>query len=486
MRRLLLLTVALGIVTACAAVDPGVTATRSRQLEGGLIDEGPEDTGGGPETTLPVLEGVIDFGSAKPASDESLERDAFLTAAVVDIVAFNEEFFPTVYGFAFESLAGGIFAAYPERPDSDPMPGCGVDVTTYADVEGNGFYCALGDFIVYDDLLLERLANDLTLAGIGIVMAHEFGHATQFRIDEFDQPTILMEQQADCFAGAWTARVARGESPTLQFNDNDIKAGLIAMIEVRDPVELSGANDPNAHGSGFDRVSAFQEGFISGPAACEPFFREPRNLDDTPFDPEDGNAGNLPFVDPAGEDILSLIPADLDRFWDGVAQAAGTTFTSPTIVRFQDDGEVASCADLDRDTIVNNVILCPSTNELLISDDLALQLAGDPLTGDMSVGYLIAQGYSEAFQQQTGSTLSGEERVLVNDCLTGVWVSDIVPPLEEDRTLFLSAGDLDEVVIIAIVRGDEANDTDLRGTAFEKIAAFRTGFEGGLDACQAG
>jgi predicted metalloprotease len=297
-----------------------------------------------------------------------------------------------------------------------------------------------------------------------------------------------MEQQADCFAGAWTARVARGESPTLQFNDNDIKAGLIAMIEVRDPVVLSGANDPDAHGSGFDRVSAFQEGFISGPSACESFFREPRDLDDTPFNPTDPNEGNLPFVDPAPsaedgpQDIVTLIPEDLDRFWTEIAQAAGATFTSPTLVRFNDDGAPA-CDDFESDVIVNNIILCPSTNELLISDDLAFELSEDPLTGDMSVGYLIAQGYSEAFQLQSDSALAGEERVLANDCLTGVWVADIVPPLAEDRELFLSAGDLDEVVIIAVARGDQANDTDLRGTAFEKIAAFRRGFEGGFEAC---
>jgi predicted metalloprotease len=255
------------------------------------------------------------------------------------------------------------------------------------------------------------------------------------------------------------------------------------MIEVRDPVVLSGANDPNAHGSGFDRVSAFQEGFISGPSACEPFFRKPRDLDDTPFDPTDPNEGNLPFVEPNGVDIVTLIPADLDRFWGAAASAAGTTFSAPTIVRFEDDGGVPTCTDLEQDDIVNNVILCPSTNELLISDDLAVQLSEDPLTGDMSVGYLIAQGYSESFQQQSGSALAGEQRVLVNDCLTGVWVADIVPPIAEDRELLLSAGDLDEVVIIAVARGDQANDTDLRGTAFEKIAAFRSGFEGGFEAC---
>jgi predicted metalloprotease len=490
-RNVVLLALLMTAGSACATVDAGVTATRARQIDDGPLI--PDDTSpdAPPSTPGPALvEGVIDFGSAKPVDEASEERDAFLTAAIEDIVLFMEDFFPEVYDKPFEPLEGGIFAAYPERPSDEPIPGCGGGETSYADVEGNAFYCFFGDFIVYDDLLLKDLAGDLTLAGVGIVMAHEFGHSVQARIDEFDQPTILMEQQADCFAGAWTARVARGESDVLQFDDNDIKAGLVAMIEVRDPVQVAGTGDPNAHGSGFDRVGAFQEGFIGGPSACEPFFTEPRELDDTPFDFTDENQGNLPYVDEdpdptsGPEDIITLIPADLDRYWSELAAEVGADFRPPQLVRFTDDSP-ATCEGIAADAIVQNVTYCAATNQILISDDLGFSLAEDEFTGDMSVGYLIAQGYSEAVQTQRGANVSGEERVLQNDCLTGTWVADIVPPLPADRDgLLLSAGDLDEVAIIAILRGDESSDQDQRGTAFDKIANFRDGFLNGLPACR--
>ena len=474
------------VVTACVSTDPGVTATRSRQIDQPLIPT--ESTNASDTTvTLPVVDGAIDFGTNKPPQD----HDGFLTTAVIDIQKFMAEVYPQLYGSPYPPLKGGIFAAYPTRPADEPIPGCGEGTTTYADVEGNAFYCSFGDFMVYDDLLLKSLVQDLGLSGVGIVLAHEFGHSIQSRADEFDNPTILMEQQADCFAGAWTARVARGESDTLTFGDEDIRAGLIAMIQVRDPVDGGGIADPDAHGTGFDRVGAFQEGFKGGAIACKPFFTDKRPLVNIEFDPTDVNLGNLPYVDEAPDatagpsDIVTLIPADLDRFWAEQAKLQGKTFTAPTLVRFTNDAP-APCVDVNADQLVDNITYCPSTNQILVSDDLAFRLSEDPLTGDMSVGYLISQAYSESVQVQNGSQLAGEQRVLANDCLTGAWVSDIIPPLPADRVdspLSLSAGDLDEAIITAIARSDQTTDTNVLGSSFEKVDAFRGGVLNGLGSC---
>jgi len=104
--------------------------------------------------------------------------------------------------------------------------------------------------------------------------------------------------------------------------------------------------------------------------------------------------------------------------------------------------------------------------------------------GDMSVGYLISEGYSENVQALLGSTLEGEPRALLDDCLTGAWVRDNLPPQPEGRPLYLSAGDLDEAIVTAIARGDPSTDTDVNGSAFEKTDAFRAGVLGGMQACQ--
>lgn len=481
-RSVLLVASALVLVAACAATDPGVTATRSRQASGGPLLPPTTDPDNPPVTTVPieVEAGIVDFGSNKPEQP----YDGFITAAIKDIADFWAQEMPAVYGFDFRPLDGGIFAAYPER--TEPIPGCGVAETTFSDVEGNAFYCLLGDFMVYDDhTLLPALVEELGQAAVAVVMAHEFGHAIQERIDAFGEPVILKEQQADCFAGAWSARAARGESDVIFFDDNDVRGGLIAMIKVADPVELGGAGDPDAHGTGFDRVGAFQDGFTGGAAACEPFFREGRNLVDIPFDFSDPNQGNLPFQSADGADIVTLIPADLDRYWAEQLAGSDFTFVPPTLVLYATAGPFPSCPGVSDDQFARNGFFCAATNEVMLDADFATELSLNPLLGDMSVGYIISQAYSEAVQTAIATALTGEDRVLLSDCLTGTWVRDIVPPIPDDRenALLLSAGDLDEAVVIAIVRSDDTADTNVRGSAFEKIDAFRSGVLGGIDAC---
>jgi predicted metalloprotease len=110
-------------------------------------------------------------------------------------------------------------------------------------------------------------------------------------------------------------------------------------------------------------------------------------------------------------------------------------------------------------------------------------MSTDPLTGDMSVGYLFSDAYSDAIQTALRSTRTGEPRALLNDCLTGAWVASTINP-PEDAVLILSAGDLDEAIVTAIARADESTDTNVNGSAFEKVDAFRTGVLGGLNVCR--
>ncbi|MFT3854519.1 MAG: neutral zinc metallopeptidase [Ilumatobacteraceae bacterium] len=382
-------------------------------------------TGTGPDVTVPDGQQVIDFGSSKGPRD----YDGFLVAAFEDIEKFWTTQFPATYGGTFTPLSGGIFAAYQSR--REPIPGCGTARTTYEDIEGNAFYCGPGDFIVYDDdELMPELVDQLGQSAVGVVLAHEFGHAIQERAGEFDQPVILKEQQADCFAGAWAAHVARGEAPGLTFGDAEVKQGLIAMIKVRDPVN-GNVNDPNAHGTGFDRVGAFQDGFNGGPARCKTFFTEGREgkLIDIPFNPGDVNGGNLPVVDGtgAGDDIATLIPEDLDRFWQAKLSTEGVSFTPPTLQLFQENGTHPTCAGVDDATFERNIVYCPSTNQILADQDFAVQLDTNELFGDLSVGSLIGEAYSEAVQTAQASQRTGKQRALLDDCYTGAWVADAIP-----------------------------------------------------------
>jgi predicted metalloprotease len=487
-------TLGLALLVGCGVVKPGVEATRSRQLGGKLIKTNePTDTTPGattPETVpTPVKEGVIDFGANKEPHD----FDGYLTSALSDIEAYWAQEFPTVYGSEFKPLSGGIYAAYPDR--TEPIPGCGGSRTSqYSDIKDNAFYCVDGDFIAYDDAsLLPQLVDQLGQSAVGVVMAHEFGHAVQSRAEEFNQPTILKEQQADCFAGAWAAHVARGEAPGLSFNDDDIKGGLIAMIQVRDPVELSGTVDESSHGTGFDRVGAFQDGFIGGAERCKTFFIDGREnqLINIPFT-DDPNAGNLPLIDTNPDpalgpgDVQTLIPKSLTKFWTDTLAADNLTFAAPTVTVLPSGETAPSCDGVDPTAFVDDITFCPSNNTVIVDQQFAENSIRDRLLGDMSVGYLIAQGFSEDAQTLLGSELTSEPRALANDCLSGAWIRDNLPPQPaKGRPLYLSAGDLDEAIVTAIVRGDPTADTNVDGTAFEKIAAFREGVLSGLSACQA-
>ncbi len=497
-RRVILLTGLFAIVAAaCGTTDPGVTAVGSQRNGGGLIPT--ESTQ--PGDTLPptrnydIIDGVVDFGEAGP---QHPEYDGFLTAAFGDIESFWAEAFPEAYGGkAFEPLSGGIFAAYPDR--KAPIPGCGKPQSSYQDVaDGSAFYCIAGDFMAYDDAgALPGLVDLLGKEAVAIVLAHEFGHAIQARAGEWENPTVLKEQQADCFAGAWTAHVASGGSDLISFDDAAVRAGLVAMIYVRDPIEGAGLNDPNAHGTGFDRVGAFQDGFVGGATRCVPFFTSPPTLVDIPFDATDVNAGNLPLIDPAPDatngpsDIVTLIPLSLQLFWEQLAAGNSFAFTAPAVVGFPTAGPFPSCAGIDQAAYTGNIVFCPGDNTIYWDQDVMYNLSIDPFTGDMSVGYLFSNAYSEAVQSALASSRTGETRALFDDCLTGAWVAYIVPDatgqLPNDGrtdTLLLSAGDLDEAIVTAIGRSDSSTDTNVVGSAFEKIDAFRSGVLGGVDVCE--
>ena len=420
---------------------------------------------------------VLDFGDAK----QPRPYDDLVRAAVNDIQLWWSEQFPGLYGSAYEPIRGGVFAAYPER--TTPIPGCGTaEPTSYEEIARySAFYCAQGDFMVYDDGergAIYHLAEQLGPSILTVVLAHEFGHVVQTRAGELDRglPTIATEQQADCFAGAWVARVARGEANGISFTDADVRTGLSAMIAVRDPL---GTNqlDEGGHGSAFDRVGAFQVGFVEGPTRCASLLDEPLPLvDNTNLQNRDGNA---PYGYDEGQ-IVPLIVNDLNVFWPQLLSTVGVTMAPLEVVPVGDDGAV-QCAD-PAATNGTGVVYCPSSQRVYFDESLALDLYGR--YGDFVVGYLLGGAWSEAVQHALGSPLAGEERILAGDCLTGAWVADLIPTAEvrEDRAV-IESGDLDEAIQTALVLGDETAGDNVVGSGFEKIAAFREGVFGGFDAC---
>ena len=406
----------------------------------------------------------------------------FLVDAVDSIEDFWADSYPDVYGGDYLPLIGGVHG---HRPDNDrPLPsGCEFD-GDYTDVEDNAFYCADGDFIVFDDeILFPSFAEEFGIAVIGVVMAHEWGHVIQspLRNDVLDAlRATTIELQSDCFAGAWTAHARANGVGDWPITDRDITASLLGLVQLGDrPGDRP--DDRSAHGSAFDRVSAFQEGFVGGVEPCVDYeWSEPVPLQ-FGFTVEElsrPNPSDFPFDDA----MFALLSDDLDLFWSAVATDRWIT---PTVVL--DQGE-STCRDELSSSL--GVRVCPGERRILVDVEVMFDVY-DTTPGDFAVGYLLAVGYADLVQTSLGLVVDGEGRHLLNDCLAGAWSGDIlplnpaplVPPSEDRPRVSLSPGDLDEAIRTMIATGDVTTDLDERGSPFEKVDAFRQGVFFGVDAC---
>ncbi len=427
-----------------------------------------------PGTQIP-LDGPFPYDPNKPAQ----EFDGLMVATIEDLVQWWTDEMPRVFGQEYIPLEGGVFPAYPDREDY-PSPGC---FDSYEEIAGNGFYCPRGDYIVWDDANY-ALPNyeDHGSGAITGLMSHEWGHAIQARTGVFDivpeLTTVIVELQADCYSGAWFAHIARGESDLINFSDADIRSGLIDVVLSADPVGTS-PDDDGAHGAGFDRVAAFQEGFDLGAETCAGYPDSPPPITEFGFTEEelseDEDPGDLTY-----DELVELFPVDLNFFWQSVVP----DFTPLTLQPF--DGGAPACGSVNMEINTNPLALFCPDNSTVYMDQVSTQAALEQY-GDFAPAYLLATAWADAAQLLTGSTLSGEPRVLFNDCLAGVWAASLPTQFVEgeERALAISPGDLDEAVATVILLADDTADEDLRGDSFVKVQAFRTGVLSGTEACQA-
>jgi predicted metalloprotease len=492
--------VALGAFTAaCGDGDETVTFERRDSTF-----ERSDGTG----TTLDPTEG-IDLDGV-PVEDQD---DVIIEAALEEVEAYWDERFSDVVGGEFQRVSGGFIAYGPQRE----LPECGGPLA-YDDIAVNAFYCPGNDLIAWDT---DNLTNDL-LARFGpftlvIVMAHEYGHAVQARGALSPRlPTIAGEQQADCFAGAFTGFVADGESDVLQVSVDDLDQAVAGFLTLRDQPGTSTA-DPSAHGSGFDRIGAFQDGFLNGPERCaryeDIFDGGGSTAVDIPltFDATGQVSLDAPF-DPADPDSIFLLTlGSLETFW---AEALPEAFDESWSPLFQDDrvipfdpddpSSLPDCADEDIDIgeAAGQAFACfgdDGAGDDFVAFDIREAADLYDAIGDFAVSGFLARQYSYIAQQLLGTLEDSKSSFLQADCFSGAWTGHVTaatlnqegqellsPDFDDDagqpRSVVLSAGDLDEAIQSFLLAGD-GDDADRAGTPFERVTAFRDGFFNGLDAC---
>lgn len=139
-----------------------------------------------------------------------------------------------------------------------PRPCAGEALASF-----NAYYCPPGDYVAWDIALMEEgyATGD---AWPYLVVAHEWGHAIQARLDE-TLTSEASELQADCLAAA--TLYGSAQDGHMIFEAGDQKEIVHGLTSISDEMPWTSRAD---HGDPFDRVDAFDAGRRGGVEACMP------------------------------------------------------------------------------------------------------------------------------------------------------------------------------------------------------------------------
>jgi predicted metalloprotease len=392
-----------------------------------------------------------------------------VTRALRDVERFWSGAYPTVSdGAAFSPITGG----YHPYTKAEPPPACGGQQAEY---QPNAFYCPDGDFIAWDaESLIPQLYSDFGPLLVGFVMAHEYGHAIQSRLRLTDQPTVVLEQQADCFAGAWTADVLAGRSTAFTgVTPAQLDNTVAGMLLLRDEPGTA-AQNPQAHGNAFDRIRALQDGVEKGVAVCARYRADNVPVTEVPFttEREAATGGDLPY-----DEAVNLLSQDAQAYWTRVyPELSGQPWAALRVEPF-DTGAAPSCAAPDA-SAGGSAFYCPAGDFIAFDDDQLGRQLHDRI-GDNAVGMLLGDLFARAVQDRRGQRTQDRAGQLAVDCLAGSWTNDLLNR-DTAESIRLSPGDLDEAVAALLAFGRAGTQET---TAFQRIASYRGGVLEGLSSC---
>ncbi|MCH2221970.1 MAG: hypothetical protein MK097_16850, partial [Dechloromonas sp.] len=316
------------------------------------------------------------------------------------------------------------------------------------------------------------------------VLAHEYGHALQqmAKLVTRKDPTIVREQQADCFAGAYLWWVAAGKSARLTLSTGDGLDRLLAgMITTRDPVMDSDIESDDEHGSALDRISAFQMGFTAGTPACAAITMNEvlRRRGDLPTTLRVGPDGVAQTGEVAiNQDTLSTLMEVMGQIF---------VLARPPTLSY----DPADCSTAEASPPAS---YCPNTNTIIV-DLPTLQKIGHVANekehslpqGDDTALSIVMSRYVLAAQRERGLPLRGPWTALRTSCLTGFAHRKMAEPIDlpSHHHLLITAGDLDKAVSGLLTNHLVASDVDgvPVPAGFTRITAFRVGLGGDENLC---
>ena len=240
----------------------------------------------------------------------------------------------------------------------------------------------------------------------------------------------------------------------------------------------TGLNSGEAHGSYFDRVSAFQQGFDDGPTACRDAFGQDRPYTQGEFSDADlATGGDAPY----DQTVDDFAPKGLGEFFTDALQQQGKTFTAPTLEPF--DGDAPEC---DGDQPDTDLVYCAATDTVgYDQSDLTEPLYADEQGGDYAVLTTLAIPYGLAVREQLGLSTDDQDAVRSAVCLAGAFTAGVLNG--QSSVLSISPGDADESVSFLLEYATDPDvlpDVDVTG--FQLVDRFRSGVFEGLAACDIG
>ncbi|SEH87867.1 Predicted metalloprotease [Mycolicibacterium rutilum] len=434
------------LVAACSSPDPQIPSS------------GQSKVAASPDVSKVTIEG-----------DPSAPVNKLAMQAIADLEQYWGEQFPALYDKEFEPIAGGYHAV----TEDSPAPPC---TTSPDEVAGNAFYCSTEDVVAWDaQLLLPDLQERFGDFAIPVVMAHEWGHAVQTR-SNFTARTVTSELQADCFAGAW-ARHAKDDG-VFDVTAADLDTALAGILDLRDTPGTSHI-DPNAHGSGFDRVSAFQDGYDNGLARCKDYRDDEPMVLELPFTDvvDAAREGNAPY-----DSIVNGVPYDIEDYFSQVyPELAGGQQWPPlrSIEPFHPDSP-PMCGD----TLAEGYVLfyCVPDDYVAWDNEFGMPRVYQQ-GGDYAVASLLATQWGLAALTRLGDDSDEKTSTLRGDCLAGGYTASVILYNRPDTSTFhISPGDLDEAIkALLVFRGE--GDVERQGAGWARVKAFREGVINGAEAC---
>lgn len=422
-RRLLAVLTAVVLVSGCASTIAG-TAVKVGAGDG---TSAPAPAGpSGPKAGVAPAEITVQ-------NDSSSTSDTLAKNTVADLYTYYGDSFQKNFGRAFTPARQLI--SYDSKVRGQTV--CGRSL--YHEV--NASYNPCADTIVWDrGVLLPDLTREVGELAAPMVLSHEMGHLVQDRLGVDTDDVLLLEQQADCYAGSYWRWVADGHSKYFDVNQTDgIRQVLTAMLSTGDPVGTTPSTE-GAHGSGFDRSYAFTLGYSNGAVRCSKISSAEvkARITETGFTDEPHNYGNVDITTDLVEEIATVVNAYFSTTVKG--------YRPPMLTAF--DGTVGpGCNGAPTQFPVG---YCASSNT--ITYNLAeLRRIGTPTAGfqstngDFSAILILVSRYGLAAQATTGGTAVGSRAGLKGLCFAGSWASWMRMPQGEQQ-LRLSPNDLNKAV----------------------------------------